>query len=323
VRNFEVLFDESEAGAIEHPAYGPYGRLGFPPPPAGRPWIFTNFVQSLDGIASLRGRHAAGADIAMSEEDRWLMHLLRAHADAILYGLGTLLEEKRLGGGRGPVFSVRYQRLRELRQALGRRREFNIFVTGSGKLDLGDFKVFDGGEVDAAVITTASGTGRISGRESRDHVRVLEVFDGGEVDAAVITTASGTGRISGRESRDHVRVLVAGERDQVDLKQAVSILRQELGIRYLLCEGGPTLNGSLARAGLVDERFLTIAPVEVGLEVPQEQARETGEQAAIRLTTFGGPGLTKEEALRWRWLSCRRVGDHQFNRYRRREGAPG
>jgi len=288
VRNFEVLFDESEAGAIEHPAYGPYGGLGFPPPAAGRPWIFTNFVQSLDGIASLRGRHAAGADIAMSEEDRWLMHLLRAHADAILYGMGTLKEEKRLRGGRGPIFSVRYPRLRELRQALGRRREFNIFVTGSGKLDLGDFKVFDGGQVDAAVITTSAGAKRISGRESRDHVRVL----------------------------------VAGERDQVDLKQAAGILRQELGIRYLLCEGGPTLNGSLARAGLVDERFLTIAPVEVGLEIPQEQARETGEQAAIRLTTFGGPGLTKEEALRWRWLSCRRVGDHQFNRYRRRESAP-
>ena len=42
------------------------------------------------------------------------------------------------------------------------------------------------------------------------------------------------------------------------------MLRKELGIEHLLCEGGPTLYGSLSRAELIDEKFLTIAPFEVG-----------------------------------------------------------
>jgi riboflavin biosynthesis pyrimidine reductase len=43
------------------------------------------------------------------------------------------------------------------------------------------------------------------------------------------------------------------------------------GVRALLCEGGPTLNGALLAAGLVDELFLTIAP------------QITGEPEAIRI----------------------------------------
>ena len=33
------------------------------------------------------------------------------------------------------------------------------------------------------------------------------------------------------------------------------------GVRALLCEGGPTLNQALLAAGLLDELFLTLAPV--------------------------------------------------------------
>ncbi len=42
---------------------------------------------------------------------------------------------------------------------------------------------------------------------------------------------------------------------------ALAALRREDGIEVLLCEGGPTLLGGLVRAGLVDELFLTIAPL--------------------------------------------------------------
>lgn len=41
-------------------------------------------------------------------------------------------------------------------------------------------------------------------------------------------------------------------------------LRREHGIRALLCEGGPTLNGALLHAGLVDELFLTLGPLVAG-----------------------------------------------------------
>ncbi|MEA2198555.1 MAG: hypothetical protein QOJ25_2606 [Solirubrobacteraceae bacterium] len=37
-------------------------------------------------------------------------------------------------------------------------------------------------------------------------------------------------------------------------------LRTELGIRSVLCEGGPTLFGALVHAAVVDELFLTVAP---------------------------------------------------------------
>jgi 5-amino-6-(5-phosphoribosylamino)uracil reductase len=53
-------------------------------------------------------------------------------------------------------------------------------------------------------------------------------------------------------------VLVAGERD-VDLAAAVAALG-ERGHRAVLAEGGPTLNGQLARAGLLDELCLTLSP---------------------------------------------------------------
>lgn len=50
---------------------------------------------------------------------------------------------------------------------------------------------------------------------------------------------------------------------RVDLSAAMGHLRED-GIRHLLCEGGPTLNGELIRLGLVDELFLTMTPQIVG-----------------------------------------------------------
>lgn len=57
-------------------------------------------------------------------------------------------------------------------------------------------------------------------------------------------------------------VLRTGD-ERVDLAAALEQLEQR-GISWLLCEGGPTLNGSLARADLVDELFVTIDPVLAG-----------------------------------------------------------
>ena len=289
MRKFEVLFDEGESPPIEDPAYAPYGKLGFPDPPPGRPWIYSNFVQSLDGIVSFRGFHASGADISQSSEDRWLMDLLRAHADAVLTGVNTLIDETNLRGKekRGPVFRIMEPELRELRRKLGRAREKNIFVTGSGNIDLSDYRCFDGEHVDAIVVTTEAGAARL--------------------------------KRNGADS--NVPILVAGSGAKVDLPRMVEILHREFGIRYLLCEGGPTLYASMSRAGLIDEKFLTIAPIEVGQFVPDEQARTPEELANPRFTTvrpsvFFGPGFMKENASHWRWISSRRVGDHEFNHYR-------
>lgn len=46
----------------------------------------------------------------------------------------------------------------------------------------------------------------------------------------------------------------------VDLTEALKTIRQTLGLRHLLCEGGAALNDELLRAGLVDELFLSLTP---------------------------------------------------------------
>jgi riboflavin biosynthesis pyrimidine reductase len=289
--DFEILFDHGEESAISHPGYRRYGRLGFPAPPDDRPWGYANFVQSIDGIASFKGKDPSGAAISQSMDDRWLMDLLRAHADALMVGKNTLVGEQasNRAGKRGPVFPIEDAELQDLRRALGRGREINIIVSGEGGFDPSEYAVFDGEVVDAVLLTTEKESGLLAA--------IKKFFP-------------------------RLRVVTAGKDKFVDLGAALSILRRDLGIRYLLCEGGPGLYGNMDRAGLIDEKFLTISPVEIGQIIPPDQEpgpSDVKENARLRPTTFfSGPGFTRESAPWWTWLSCRKIGDHEFNRYRRR-----
>jgi len=74
-----------------------------------------------------------------------------------------------------------------------------------------------------------------------------------------VATAPAEARARAAEVAD---VVVAGERD-VDLARALDALGAR-GWRAVLCEGGPTLNGQLAAAGLLDELCLTLSPCLVG-----------------------------------------------------------
>ena len=212
------------------------------------------------------------------------MDLLRAHADAVLMGINSLVEEKfYMGPGRGPVFKIADPEMLRLRERLGRGRQKNIFVTNSATIQLADYRVFDGELVDAYVITTGAGADRLRAQR-----------------------------------HPAAKIIEAGEWPRVDLNLAIKKLQQELGVRYLLCEGGPTLYGNMARAGLIDEKFITIAPVEAGQMAPAEQEMSSYDKTRVRPTSFAGQGFTKENMTRWTWLSCRRVGDHEFNRYRKK-----
>jgi len=51
---------------------------------------------------------------------------------------------------------------------------------------------------------------------------------------------------------------------RVDVPAALRRLREERGVRALLCEGGPHLHSQLQAEGVADELFLTIAPKLVG-----------------------------------------------------------
>lgn len=74
---------------------------------------------------------------------------------------------------------------------------------------------------------------------------------------AVIATGSDAELPDAQAQVDYVR---AGD----DLPLLMATLREEHGLRSVLCEGGPTLNSYLLAAGLVDELFLTLNPKLIG-----------------------------------------------------------
>ena len=71
-------------------AYG--GTPRFPEPRTHRPAVLANFVSTLDGVVSYATPEAAGGGeiSGFCETDRFVMGMLRAHADAVLIGAGTV-----------------------------------------------------------------------------------------------------------------------------------------------------------------------------------------------------------------------------------------
>lgn len=57
---------------------------------------------------------------------------------------------------------------------------------------------------------------------------------------------------------------VFGGKDEIDLAQLVDILAQELGLKRLIVEGGPTVSGAFINAGLVDEVSVLVLPLVDG-----------------------------------------------------------
>jgi riboflavin-specific deaminase-like protein len=66
---------------------------------------------------------------------------------------------------------------------------------------------------------------------------------------------------------------------EVDLRALLALLHDR-GLRRVLCEGGPTLNGELLALDAVDELFLTVDPVLVAGEAPR--ITRSGSEAAPR-----------------------------------------
>jgi riboflavin biosynthesis pyrimidine reductase len=191
--------------------------------------MYSNFVASLDGVVALGAEPSAGSIISgRNEADRFLMGLLRACADAVLLGAGTLRATPGHRWTPEHIFPPMADAFGRLRSQLGRKaRPRLVLFTASGDVPASHPAVIEG----ATIVTTGSGARRLEGRLS---------------EASDVVTIEKNGR--------------------VDLGGAVSELRHR-GYEVLLTEGGPHLMGDLIELGLLDELFLTVSPTLAGRDV--------------------------------------------------------
>jgi 2,5-diamino-6-(ribosylamino)-4(3H)-pyrimidinone 5'-phosphate reductase len=221
-----------------------------------RPFVYINMAATVDGKITSAAREYPRIT---SEHDRREMDRLRAEADAIAVGAGTLRTDD-------PPLQVRTDEMRAHRRALGKPEGLlRVLVTASGGVETTS-RFFD---------DTDRGAGRI----------VATVEELPDERLAALT--------------DRAEVWKIG-RGEVDLKELLKRLAAR-GVGRLLVEGGGELNWAFVREDLVDELYVTIAPVLLG-----------GREAP---TLLEGDGLVMDAQRRLRLESVRRVDDELFCRY--------
>jgi riboflavin biosynthesis pyrimidine reductase len=220
---FDILYESGDLPAYKLPAdlHHLYGRLGFP-----ARVVYSNFVSSLDGVVTLGSKPSAGSTISGKyPADRFLMGLLRACADAVLIGAGTLRATPGHLWTPAHVYPELATEFLALRSALGRTTEPRlVVVTATGDIDFAHPAIVKG--------------------------------------ALIVTTAGGAKAIGQRLPSTN-EVMTVGTGKRVDLGQAIAELRRR-GLNVVLTEGGPHVVGQLIVAGLLDEVFLTVSPVIAG-----------------------------------------------------------
>jgi riboflavin biosynthesis pyrimidine reductase len=257
------------------------GDLSFPPAPEKRPYFIANFVSTLDGVVSfnLPGQ-SEGAQISnWNEEDRFIMGLLRASADAVVVGSGTLraagpqaswLPESVYPAGKDLFQKYRTEVLRKLENPL------LVIVTGTGGVDLAS-ALFHTPRTRVLILTTEQGKQRLS-------------QSGSEALASV-----------------EVKALPTAEK-RISPSAILTLLRQEAGVELLLHEAGPTLFGEFLAGGFMDELFLTVAPQVAGRVAAHQRP---GLVANVQFSPAGAPW--------WKLLSAKRAADYLFLRYQVRD----
>jgi riboflavin biosynthesis pyrimidine reductase len=192
--------------------------------------LYANFVATLDGIVAIPPMPRSNEFIAGgSDADRFLMGLLRAHAEAVLIGSGVLRASPRSTWRAEAIFPAAADAYAELRRNLGIPPNPEVaVVTGSGVID-----------------------------------PAHPVF---EARSVVLTSDAGAERLEG-ELPDTASVIALGPAEMIPSAAIVGALR-ERGHRRVLCEAGPHTFGGLLEDGVIDELFLTTSPLLVGAAGP-------------------------------------------------------
>lgn len=195
--------------------------------------LYANFVASLDGVTAIPGLAQSSHLIAAgSEHDRFLMGLLRACADAILIGAGTLHGSPRTRWTPEYAYPPAAPLYAKLRRRLGRPPQPTLAVL--------------------------SGSGRINPQHPGLSERAL-----------VLTSEQGAARLRNWLPGSATVVPLAG-RPHIDPLVTLEALHAD-GHELILCEGGPSVFGAFVAAGLVDELFLTLSPALTGRPVGERR----------------------------------------------------
>ncbi|MDO8485490.1 MAG: dihydrofolate reductase family protein [Candidatus Limnocylindrales bacterium] len=196
-----------------------------------RPTVIANFVETIDGAVALDpdGRTGGGAVSGFSSTDRFVMGLLRAMADVVLVGAGTVRASAGTGWTPARAHPQAAGLYRDLRRRLGLAPEpATLIVTASGDLDP-THAAFRNADVPVVLAGPAGTAERLRAAGFPDDARIESLGDGDEV-----------------------------------APEALIDLARRMGARVVLSEGGPHVIAGLAAAGLLDELFLTLAPQLVG-----------------------------------------------------------
>ncbi len=196
-----------------------------------RPTIIANFVSTLDGIVALGSGDLSGGGLisGFHEPDRFVMGLLRAIADVVVVGAGTLSGSTSHRWTPEHVHPRSAPAFARWREAMGLAvQPTTVIVTGRGDLPLRHPALNDP-SVPVVVATTPAGAARLRQSGLASHVFVEPVGAGSRLTGADVLELTG---------------------------------RRGAGV--ILSEGGPHLLGELVGADLLDELFLTLAPQLVG-----------------------------------------------------------
>ena len=140
--------------------------------------VYANFVETLDGVVAIPGLDRSNALIAdESEDDKFVMGLLRAFADVVLIGSGTLRASPKGRWRPGGVYPAGETAFAELRARLGKSEHPAVAVLTTGA----SLDVTHPALADAVVLTTVSGAARLEGLVPN----VVAVNDGELVDLPV------------------------------------------------------------------------------------------------------------------------------------------
>ncbi len=209
---------------------------GFALPTSDRqeqPYVIANFVETIDGVVSYNAPKQKGGGVVSgnNKQDKVVMGLLRAYADAVIIGTSSLREDANIlhiPATIAPNYADDYA---ELRTRLGKQEKhpITVIMTASGDINVED-KTFHVPDLRVVIATTRKGQDALAQKTLPHNVSV------------------------------HVIETQNASANGVSPEDVLTLLARAYGVRVALYEGGPNLLSSFLKAHMVDELFVTVAP---------------------------------------------------------------